>query len=224
MAKEIRKLTLAKVQSQPSFVYDFCRIGHLTHERQASAADKVVLSQMPAYAKFLKEILSKKRKVEEKSVVKLTERCSAILQNKLPQKCGDPRSFTIPCFLGSTKFEISLCDSDVSINYMPFSIFKKLDGKIGGIRSIFVSLQLADHTTIIPKGIMEVVLVRVDKFVFLMDFIVVKMEENREVPLILGRPLLATGRAILDIQERYLILRVREKILIFKMEGEGEGG
>ncbi|XP_075103527.1 uncharacterized protein LOC142178098 [Nicotiana tabacum] len=152
---------------------------------------------MPAYAKFLKEILSKKRKVKEKSVVKLTERCSAILQNKLPQKCGDPRSFTIPCFLGSTKFEISLCDSGVSINYMPFSIFKKLDGKIGGIRSIFVSLQLADHTTIIPKGIMEVVLVRVDKFVFLMDFIVVKMEENREVPLILGRPLLATGRRAL---------------------------
>ncbi|XP_075091496.1 uncharacterized protein LOC107799401 [Nicotiana tabacum] len=115
-----------------------------------------VLSQMPTYAKFLKEILSNKRKVEETSVVKLTEHCSAILQNKLPQKCGDPGSFTIPC-----------------------SFRKKLEGEIGEIRSILVSLQLADQTTIIPEGIVEDVLVWVDKFVFPVDFIVVNMEENK---------------------------------------------
>ncbi|XP_070034679.1 uncharacterized protein [Nicotiana tomentosiformis] len=141
-----------------------------------------VLSQMPAYAKFLKEILSKIRKVEETSIVKLTEHCSAILQNKLPQKCGDPES--------------------ASINLMPLSIFRKLEGEIEEIRSIHVSLQLADQTTIILEGIVEDVLVRVDKFVFLVDFIVVNMEENKEVPLILGRPFLAMGKAILDIQER----------------------
>nr|XP_009598399.1 uncharacterized protein LOC104094229 [Nicotiana tomentosiformis] len=137
-----------------------------------------VLSQMPAYAKFLKEILSKKQKVEETSDIKLTEHCSAILQNKLPQK--------------------------------------KFVGEIGEIKSIPVSSQLADQTTIIPEGIVEDVLVKVDKFVFPVDFIVVNMEENREIPLILGRPFLATGRVILDIQERQLMLRVW---LIFKMEG-----
>ncbi|XP_070056762.1 uncharacterized protein [Nicotiana tomentosiformis] len=109
-----------------------------------------VLSQMPAYAKFLKEILTKKRKIEETLVVKLTEHCSAILQNKLPQK--------------------------------------KLESEIGEIRSVPISLQLADQTILIPEGIVEDVLVRLDKFVFFVDFIVVNMEENKVVPLILGIP------------------------------------
>nr|XP_016463268.1 PREDICTED: uncharacterized protein LOC107786323 [Nicotiana tabacum] len=161
-----------------------------------------VLSQMPDCAKFLKQILPKKRKFEETSVVQLTEHCSAIFQNKLPQKCGDPESSIIPCSLGSTKIKTSLCDPGDSINHMPFSIFRKLEGEIREIRSIPVSLQLVDQTTIILEGIVEDVLVRVDKCLFPVDFIVVKMEENREVPLILGRPFLATSRAILDIQER----------------------
>ncbi|OIT29995.1 hypothetical protein A4A49_62010, partial [Nicotiana attenuata] len=85
------------------------------------------LTQMPSYAKFLKKILSSKRKLEEVSVVKLTEKCSAILQNKLPQKLGDPGSFTIPCTVGGAHFEKALCDSGASINLMPFSIFRKLE-------------------------------------------------------------------------------------------------
>ncbi|XP_070036438.1 uncharacterized protein [Nicotiana tomentosiformis] len=134
---------------------------------------------MPAYAKFLKEILTKKRKVEETSVVKLTEHCSAILQNKPPQNCGDPESFTIPCSLGTLNFDKSLCDFGASINLTPLSIYKKLENEIGEIRSVPISLQLADQTTLIPEGIVEDVLVRVDKFVFLVDFIVVKMDENK---------------------------------------------
>ncbi|XP_070031217.1 uncharacterized protein [Nicotiana tomentosiformis] len=155
-----------------------------------------VLSQMPTYAKFMKEILSKKQKVEETSVVKLRDHCSAILQNKLPKMWR------------SREFNYNL-------------LFRmKLEGDIGEIRLVPVSLQLTDHTTIIPEGIVEDVLVRVKRFVFPVDFIVVNMEENKEVPLILGRTFLATGRAILDIQERQLMLRVRDKRLIFKMEGE----
>ncbi|XP_009596268.1 uncharacterized protein [Nicotiana tomentosiformis] len=114
---------------------------------------------MPAYAKYFKEILSKKRKVEEISVVKLTEYCSTILQNKLPKKYGDPGSLTIPCSLGSTKFKKSLCNSSASINLMPLSIFRKLEGEIGENRLIPVSLQLANQTIIIPKGIAKDVLV-----------------------------------------------------------------
>ncbi|XP_009616958.1 uncharacterized protein [Nicotiana tomentosiformis] len=162
---------------------------------------------MPTYAKFLKKILSNKRKVEETSVLKFTEHCSAILQNNLPQMFGDPGRFTIPFSLGSTKFETSLCDSGVAINLMPLSIFRKLEGGIGEVRSIPLSLQLVDHTTIIPKGIVEDVPVQVDKFVLPVDFIVVNSEENTKVPLILGRPFLATGGSILFIQERELMLR-----------------
>ncbi|XP_070040360.1 uncharacterized protein [Nicotiana tomentosiformis] len=80
-----------------------------------------VLSQMSAYAKFLKEILTRKMKIDEPSVVKLTEHCSEILQNKLPQKCGDPGSFIIPCYLGTTNFDKSLCVSGASINLIPIS-------------------------------------------------------------------------------------------------------
>ncbi|XP_070035494.1 uncharacterized protein [Nicotiana tomentosiformis] len=86
--------------------------------------------------------------------------------------------------------------------------------------SVPISLQLADQTTLIPEGIVKDVLVRVDKFVFTVDFIVVNMEESKEVPLILGRPFLAMGRAILDIQERKLILRVVEKTVTFDMNVE----
>ncbi|XP_009617647.1 uncharacterized protein [Nicotiana tomentosiformis] len=101
-----------------------------------------VLTQMPSYAKFLKEILSNKRKMEEVSVVKLTEKCSAILQNKLSQKLDDPGSFTIPCTVGGVQFENALCDSGASINLIPFSIFRKLE--LGEMKDTGVSLQLAD--------------------------------------------------------------------------------
>ncbi|XP_070028957.1 uncharacterized protein [Nicotiana sylvestris] len=110
--------------------------------------------------------------------------------------------------------------SGASINLMLLSIFRKLEGEIGEIRLIHVSLQLADQTTIILERIVEDVLVRVDKFVFSVNLIVVHMEENRDVPLILRRSFKAMGRAILDIQERQLMLSVGEERLIFKMEGE----
>nr|XP_009800846.1 PREDICTED: uncharacterized protein LOC104246678 [Nicotiana sylvestris] len=99
-----------------------------------------VLSQMPAYAKFLKKIMIKKRNIKETSVVKLTEHCSIILQNKLLQKCGDPESFTIPYSLGTINFEKSLCDSGASINLMPLSIYRKLENEIGEIKSAPISL------------------------------------------------------------------------------------
>ncbi|XP_009613671.1 uncharacterized protein LOC107826815 [Nicotiana tabacum] len=138
-----------------------------------------VLTQMPAYAKFLKEILSRKRKLEETIVVKLNAHCSSILQNKIPLKCEDPGSFTIPCSLGSENFDKALRDSGASINLMPLSVLTKLEGELVVIKSIPVSLQLADRTTILPKVIIEDILVRVDKFVFPVDFIVVDMEGTR---------------------------------------------
>ncbi|XP_009627576.2 uncharacterized protein [Nicotiana tomentosiformis] len=173
---------------------------------------------MHAYAKFLKKIPSSKRKLEETTVVKLNTHCSAILQNKIPQKCGDPGSFTIPCSLGSEKFDKALCDPGASINLMPLYVFRKLEGELGVIKSIPVSLQLADQTTILPEGIIEDILVRVDKFVFPVDFIVVDMEVNKEVPLIEGRPFLCTCRAILDMYEWQLMLRAGNEKVVSQMK------
>ncbi|XP_075092059.1 uncharacterized protein LOC142172174 [Nicotiana tabacum] len=121
---------------------------------------------MPAYAKFLKKILSSKSKLEEMKVFKLNAHCSAILYNKIPKKCGDPGSFTIPFSLGRERFDKALCDLGASINLMPLSVFKKLEEELGVIKSVPASLQLADQTTIIPEGIIEEIPVRVDKFVF----------------------------------------------------------
>ncbi|XP_057993028.1 uncharacterized protein LOC131174019 [Hevea brasiliensis] len=86
-----------------------------------------VLSQMPSYAKFLKDILSKKRRLEDYETVALTKECSAILQNKLPPKLKDLGSFSIPCLISSMNIDKALCDLGASVSLMPLSICKKLD-------------------------------------------------------------------------------------------------
>ncbi|XP_075095129.1 uncharacterized protein LOC107794098 [Nicotiana tabacum] len=178
------------------------------------------LTQMPTYAKFMKEIMSSKRKLEETTMVKLNAHCSAILQNKIPQKCGDPRSFTIPCSLGSEKFDKALCDSGASINLMPLSVFRKLEGELGVIKLILVSLQLADQTTILPEGIIEDILVRVDKLVFPVDFIVVDMEVNKEVPLILRRLFLSTEASDYSCFKLDVVGELAEKYKFDKLVGD----
>ena len=77
---------------------------------------------MPNYANFLKDILSKKKKIVEEGIVSLTTTCSAIIQKSLPAKMKDPSSFTIPCSIGKYEFKETLCDSGASINLMPLSM------------------------------------------------------------------------------------------------------
>ncbi|XP_056169335.1 uncharacterized protein LOC130138641 [Syzygium oleosum] len=171
------------------------------------------LAQMPSYAKFLKEILANKRKLEDYETVKLNEECSAILQNKLPPKLKDPGSFTIPCTIGNSYFDKALCDLGASINLMPYSVFRKLG--LGEAKATTVSLQLADRSIKYPRGIVEDVLVKVDKFIFPADFIVLEMEEDFEVLIILGQPFLSTWRALIDVQQGKLILRVQDDRVTF---------
>ena len=175
------------------------------------------LEQMPSYVKFMKGILSQKRRLADFETVNLIEECSAILQRKLPHKLKDPGSFTIPCTIGNAIFERALCDLGASINLMPLSIFKRLG--LGEARPTTVTLQLADRSLKHLRGIIEDVLVKVDKFIFLTYFIVLDMEEDKEIPIILGRPFLATGRAMIDVQRGELKLRVQEdevKFNVFK--------
>ena len=102
-----------------------------------------VISQMPLYAKFLKEILSKKRKLAEEGIVNLTTTCSAIIQQKLPAKMKDPGSFTIPCSIGKCEFKKALCDSRASINLMPLSVVQRLS--LGELTPTAITLQMADR-------------------------------------------------------------------------------
>ncbi|XP_073152736.1 uncharacterized protein [Henckelia pumila] len=166
------------------------------------------LLQMPSYANFLKKILASKRKIEEHIMVNLTENYSALVQNKILPKLKDPGSFSIPCMIGDVVFHKALCDLCANINLMPFSVFRKLG--MGEPKPTRVSLQLADRSIKYPHGIIEDVLVKVDKFIFPVDFVVLDMEEDLDMPLILGRPFLATGKALIDMQKRKLLLRVGE--------------
>ena len=103
-----------------------------------------VISQMPLYAKFLKEVLSKKRKIAEEGIVNLTATCSAIIQQKLPAKMKDPGSFTIPCSIGKYEFKKALCDSGASINLMPLSVVQRLS--LGELTPTAITLQMADRS------------------------------------------------------------------------------
>ena len=173
------------------------------------------LAQMPTYVKFLKDILSNKRKLEEFETVALTEECSAILQNKLPPKLKDPGKFTIPCTIGNLEFGQALLDSGASINLMPFSTFKKLG--LGKVKPTRVTLQLADRSIKHPYGIIEDVLMKVGNFFFPVDFVILEMEEDVEIPLILGRPFLKTSRALIDHKEDKLTLRIQDEKVVFDM-------
>lgn len=173
------------------------------------------LEQMPTYAKFMKEILSKKRRIVDDESVMLTEECSAILQRKLPQKLKDPGSFSIPCTIGDRTFGKALCDLGASISLMPLSIFKRLG--IGQIKNTMMTLHFADRSVKHPYGIVEDVLVKIDKFIFPVDFVVLDMEEDSDIPLILGRPFLATGRALIDVADGTLTLNVQDEKVTFNV-------
>ncbi|KAK4271099.1 hypothetical protein QN277_019840 [Acacia crassicarpa] len=155
------------------------------------------LENMPNYAKFMKDLLSKKHKLQEIETVTLTQQCSAIIQTKLPPKLKDPGSFSIPCAIGNVNMGRALCDLGASINLMPLSVSKALG--IKEIKPTMMSLQLADRSIKKPEGVIEDVLVKVDKFIFSVDFVVLNMEEDAELPLLLGRPFLATARAVIDV-------------------------
>ena len=156
-----------------------------------------VISQMPLYAKFLKGILSKKRKIAKDGIVNLTATRSAIIQQKLPAKIKDPGSFTIPSSIGKYEFKKALCDSGASINLMPLLVVQRLSLK--ELTPTAITLQMADRSMAQPEGILEDVLVKVGKFVFPVDFVLMQMEEDTQVPLLLGRPFLAIGAALIDV-------------------------
>ncbi|XP_052735516.1 uncharacterized protein LOC128197502 [Vigna angularis] len=136
------------------------------------------LQQMPSYAKLLKELLTKKRKYFEKETIEVKGNCSAIIQ-QLPPKFKDPGSFTIPCPIGELEIVRALIDLGASINLMPLSVFKRIDGL--ELKPTRMALQFADRSLKYPYGVVEDVLVKVEKFVFPVDFVIMEMEENGDV-------------------------------------------
>ncbi|KAK5775845.1 hypothetical protein PVK06_043796 [Gossypium arboreum] len=166
---------------------------------------------MPNAVKFLKELSANKWKLDEASYVELNAVCSAILQNKLANKLKDPGSFTIPFLIGSLHANNALANLGASINVMPYKMFKQLG--LGKPKQTRMSIQLADKTIRFPRGIIEDVLVKIDKFIFPVDFVVLDIEEYSNVPLILGCLFLATAKTIIDVGTGKLTLRVGDETI-----------
>ena len=160
---------------------------------------------MPVYAKFMKDLLTKKRKFKEE-VVSLEAGCSAIIQKNMPLKSKDPGSFTIPVTIGDLPVGKALLDLGASINLMPLAMLKRI-GDLE-VKPTKMTLQLADRSLKLPYGVAEDVLVRVDKFLFPVDFVIMDIEEHTEVPLILGRPFMKTAKVIIDVDKGKLKVRV----------------
>jgi hypothetical protein len=169
---------------------------------------------MPKYSTYFRKLLANRTKLE--GFVTLGEECSAVVQRGLPEKVNDPGSFTLPCSIGSLSVKNVLADLGESINLMPYSMFQKLG--YSGLKHTRMSIQLADRSVKYPLGICENVLVKVGKFKFPVDFVILEMEEDDLVPIILGRPFLATARAVIDVHDGKLTLRVGADSLTFDIK------
>ncbi|XP_038895928.1 uncharacterized protein LOC120084099 [Benincasa hispida] len=170
---------------------------------------------MPPYVKLLKDILTKKRKLEEYEIVALTHECSALFQKNLSKKLKDSGSFILPCSIGGKEVGNALCDLGASINLMPLSIFRKLG--IGEARPTTVTLQLADRSITHSEGKIEDVRVQVDKFIFPAYFIILDNEAEIDVPIILGRPFFSIGGALIDVQKGELTIQVDDQKVKFNI-------
>ncbi|GJY53977.1 DNA-directed DNA polymerase [Tanacetum coccineum] len=143
----------------------------------------------------------------------MNERCSTLLLNKLSPKEKDPGSFTIPCDIGNLHINNSLADLEASISRMPYSMYEKLG--LDEPKPTRMSLELADTSIQYPRGIAENVLIKVDKFVLPIDFIILDMREDSKIPIILGRPFLVTARAMIDVFNKKITLRIGNQEVIF---------
>ncbi|XP_016206514.1 uncharacterized protein LOC107646886 [Arachis ipaensis] len=143
---------------------------------------------MPLYAKFLKELINKKRSWNEKETVILTQECSAIIQRGLPPKLKDPGSFILSCTIGNRTLNKALCDLVASINLMPLSLMKQL------------AIEELRPTRMSPA-----------------DFVILDMEEEGHNSIILGRPFLAAARAIIDVENGEITLRVHDEKMIINV-------
>ncbi|KAM2216105.1 hypothetical protein ACFXTI_022631 [Malus domestica] len=176
------------------------------------------IKQVPRYAKFLKELCTTRKRILSKEVVKVSENVSAVLQRKLPAKCKDPGSFTIPCVIGNTRFESTMLDLGVSINVTPYSIYASMH--LGELKKDGVIIQLADRSNAYPKGVLEDVLVQVNHLIFPANFYVLEMDESDHpptLPILLGLPVMKTAHTKIDVFNGTLTMEFDGEVINFNL-------
>nr|GEZ05581.1 DNA-directed DNA polymerase [Tanacetum cinerariifolium] len=179
---------------------------------ELSFADALI--HMPKFALMCKKLLNNKEKLIELTKTPLNENCSAVVLKKLLEKLGDPGRFLIPCDFTGFDNCLALADLGASINLMPFSIWKKL--RLPTLNDTKMVLELADRTISKPTGVAENVFIKVGKFYFPADFVILDFVADPRVPLILGRPFLSTAYALIDVYVGEITLRYDDQSLTLK--------
>ncbi|XP_021992121.1 uncharacterized protein LOC110888932 [Helianthus annuus] len=157
------------------------------------------IKQVPAYAKYLKELCTQKRHNKFPKKIALTEKVSAVLSGDLPPKLQDPGAPLIPIQVGEFKMSRALLDLGASVSILPGSLYDQYN--FGPLKQADTTVVLADLTLKLPRGILRDVIVKVDEFYYPVDFLVldyVQIENTKQPNVILGRPFLATANALID--------------------------
>ncbi|XP_071728851.1 uncharacterized protein [Rutidosis leptorrhynchoides] len=170
---------------------------------------------MPNYGKFLKDLMAKKGEHEQASSAFLEAKCADILEKSdMPPKLGDPGPFIVLCSIDDSEIFKCLTDSGVSINLMPLSVYSRLG--LNELKSTNTGVRMVNQSISKPIGIAENLVVKVGELEFPEDFVVVDMPEDKVVPIVLGRPFLATAGTLTDWRTCKLILRDIGKTLSFQ--------
>nr|GEU33555.1 reverse transcriptase domain-containing protein [Tanacetum cinerariifolium] len=183
-----------------------------TEDIQPPFADALV--HMPKFAPMFKKLLNNKDKLIELTKTPLNKKCSAVVLKKLLEKLGDPGRFLIPCDFSEFNNCLALADLGASINLMPLCIWKKL--RLPTLKDMKMVLDVVDQTISKPTGVAENVFVKVGKFYFPADFVVLDFVADPRVPLILGRPFLSIAHALIDVYEGEIILKHDDQSLTLK--------
>ncbi|GKB34671.1 reverse transcriptase domain-containing protein [Tanacetum coccineum] len=169
------------------------------------------LLHMPKFASTFKILLSNKEKLFELASTPLNENCSAVLLKKLLEKLRDLGKFLIPCDFSELDECLALADLGTSINLMPLSVWKKLS--LPELTPTRMTLELVNQSVAILVAVAKDVFVKVGKFYFPTDFVVVDYDVDPRVPLILRRPFLRTARALIDVHSEELTLRFNDEAI-----------
>ncbi|KAG8489715.1 hypothetical protein CXB51_017741 [Gossypium anomalum] len=178
------------------------------------------IRQIPRYAKFLKELCTNKQKLTGNEKVSVGENVSAVLQRKMPAKCKDRGMFAIPCKIGHLGIKKAMCDLEAFINVMPFSIYESLNA--GFLTKTGVIIQLADRSIVHSEGVLEDVLVKVNRLIFPADFYVIKIKDDNapgSSDILLGRPFLSTANTKIDVRNETLTMEFDGEIVEFNVYG-----
>ncbi|XP_021743980.1 uncharacterized protein LOC110710024 [Chenopodium quinoa] len=174
------------------------------------------MTQSSRYSKFLKEILSGQRGRNDIDLVEVGKCYSALIHNDLPKKMKNPSNLSIPCKINGKLFQNTLCDLGAIVRIIPYSVFRKL--KLGELLPTNMTLQLADRSIKFSKGGVEDVPLKIGAFTIPVDFIVLEIAEDDNIPIILGKPFLDTLGTLIDVKGALITLRVGNNKASFELK------